>query len=409
MKAAQAHHTFGQWLKNSAGLPLLAVLIVAAASFSVAFTWGMPQAVSPETTSTWQVDTIAPVRPLTEAYHRFNREGTDPVVYPLWHFVILDVVYAPYIAHQYFTGALTDPHSDYPYGADHPREFFTSLTLIARGLSLVMALGIVIAVFEITRNLFSREAALWSALLTALIAPLSYYAKTSNLDVPYLFWMSLAVWQIVLIAEHGRLRNFLAFAAFAAFAVASKDQAYGYFVFTPLLLIYLHSLRTNYTASAAALLRSSFSKPIVLTAVLGVLSYAVANNLLFGGFDGFVRHLDFVRAFYAEQLGDTGQPLLDTQLRLFMSSIEITLQLAGPITLLLAATGFFLAVAERRYFAVCLLLLLPASYYLFVLATAGVALPRYLLGTTILMTPFAGHALAQALSVSRLAGYAVPI
>ncbi len=398
---------FGHWLRHAAGFPLLAVLLIACANFSLAFTWGAPQAISPDTMSTWQIDTIAPVAPLTEAYYRFTREGTEPVVYPLFHFVVLDIAYAPYVAYQYLMGGLVDPGSEYPYGAVEPARFFRTLTLIARGVSLLMALGIVIAVFEITRRLFSRQAALWSALLTALIAPLAYYAKTSNLDVPYLFWTLLAVWQIVLIADGGKLRNYLAFAAFAAFAVASKDQAYGFFVVTPLLLIYLHARGRASIPGPSILMRSAVSKPILLTAVTGAFSFALANNLLFGGLEGFLRHIDFARTFYATHLEGGDVLFLNAQLQLLVNAIEISLQMMGPVTVLLVVAGVLLVLSERRYVPVCLLVLLSLSYYVFVLGTAGVVLPRYLLGPVILMMPFAGYAIAQAVTASASLGYSM--
>ena len=406
MSAERYSRAFGAWLTSIAGIPLLAVLIVATINFSVAFTWGMPQATSSDTMSTWQIDTIAPVQPLTEAYYRFTREGAELVEYPLFHYVILDVVFAPYVAYQYLTGGLVNPDGDFPYGAMNPREFFTSLTLIARSLSLAMALGIVVAVFEITRHLFSRNAAIWSALLAALIAPLSYYAKTSNLDVPYLFWTLLAIWQIVLIANNGKLYNYISFAAFAAFAVATKDQAYGFYVCTPLLLIYLHARNTAPSPNWSTILRSAISKPIVLTALVGIVFFSLGNNLLFGGFDGFVRHIDFARAFYDTQLHDSTTPLLEAQLQLVARSIAVVLQFLGPFTLLLVIAGLLLTIAERGYVGICILLLPAASYYLFVLVPAGVVLPRYLLGPAILLLPFAGHALAQLLTIGPFLGYA---
>ena len=98
-------------------------------------------------------------------------------------------------------------------------------------------------------------------------------------------------------------------------------------------------------------------------------------------------------------------PVLNTQLQLLANAIEISLQIMGPVTVLLVVAGLLLALSERRYLPVSLLVLLSLSYYVFVLATAGVVLPRYLLGPIILMMPFAGYAIAQAVTASASLGY----
>ena len=58
----------------------------------------------------------------------------------------------------------------------------------------------------------------------------AYYAHTSNLDVPYLFWGCLAVLSLVRAVARREPRRLRAFAALAALAVGTKDQAYAMFL-----------------------------------------------------------------------------------------------------------------------------------------------------------------------------------
>jgi hypothetical protein len=64
----------------------------------------------------------------------------------------------------------------------------------------------------------------------AVNAPLTYYAHTSNLDVPYMFWACFALLETaraIVRREPRRLRRVF---LFAALAVGTKDQAYAIFL-----------------------------------------------------------------------------------------------------------------------------------------------------------------------------------
>src|SRR5262245_36823846 len=94
---------------------LAALLLLTLANCLVSIRWGLPDGASPESTAPWAVDTIAPMGPLNEAYHRFDRSGEEAVIYPVFHFVVLATADAPYIVACLLTGKLQHPTSSYPY------------------------------------------------------------------------------------------------------------------------------------------------------------------------------------------------------------------------------------------------------------------------------------------------------
>lgn len=388
---------------------LLLVLLVATVNFSAAIGWGLPLAASPQTVAPWPVDTIAPVQPLAEAFNKFTRDGSEWVVYPLFHYIVLDAAYAPFVALEYLRGNLQNPSSSFPYGAVDPRSFFNGLTLLARFVSLAMALGILLTIHAITRELFSRAAALWSTLAAALLAPLAYYATTSNLDVPYLFWVMLAVWQYVLVVKRQQLISYIAFGVCGALAVATKDQAYGFFVLLPLAMAYaLAHHRANGSVTLKKFVMALFSKPILVTALTVIVVFSLANNLLFGGFEGFLRHIHFASTFYAEniQTGKLNVPVATLQLALLERSVALLTNMLGPGSLLLCIGGVVYAFIQRNWLAASLLLFI-AGYYAATLGVANVVLTRYLLGPALLLTPFLGALLANAFERRRTAAVAV--
>lgn len=373
-------------------LKIILVFVVAISAFVTGIRWGLPQAANPETVQPWALDTIAPIAPLNEAYYGFTRSGNEYVVYPLFHYVVLSVAYAPYVGLQLLNGNLAEPSSTFPYGLVDIVRACQDLTLIARGVSLLMALGIICLVFKMTDCLVGRSAALWATLCASLIAPLSYYAKTSNLDVPYAFWVCLAIWRFLHILDRQNLKDYLLFGGFTALAVATKDQAYGFFVLAPFVLAYARarSLSIPGDVSLWQWCVALLSKPMILGGASALFFYAAANNLFFGGLDGLLRHLSYGSDIYDYRLTtESAFYSIASQVQLLGQSGVILLQILAPVSLGLAIFGIVCAVRERNWKLLSLLTFI-VSYYVFVIAVFNLVFARYLLVPSILLTPFIG-------------------
>jgi hypothetical protein len=366
-------------------------LLIAFLSFVPGIDWGLPEATSPETVEPWAIDTVAPIMPLNEAYYKFTRSGNEWLVYPLFHFIVLDFVYAPYIALQYFSGNLEKPSDTFPYGIEDPIAFCRTLTFLANAVSLLMALGIVIIVYQITAELFSARAGFWASLMTALLAPLSYYAKTSNLDVPYIFWSCLAFWQYIRIIKRQHIRHYIAFAIFAALAIATKDQAYGFFALIPLVILYALARKIcgRKTVGLRELGSALFSKPAFGAVCAGAGVFAVANNLIFGGWPAFIDHLAFHRSLLNQRLEVTDIYTVAKQFSLLQESAGLLIEAFGYGSFVLCLGGILQAFIKRQWLAASTLLF-AVSYYTLCLAVVGLVFIRYLLAPAIMLTPFAG-------------------
>jgi hypothetical protein len=106
----------------------------------------------------------------------------------------------------------------------------TSVAVAARVVSLAMSLGIAWSVARIAEELRGRRAGWCAAAFVGVCAPLTYYAHTTNLDVPYLFWGCLALLALVRAVTRDEPKLLRRWAVFAALAVATKDQAYALFL-----------------------------------------------------------------------------------------------------------------------------------------------------------------------------------
>jgi hypothetical protein len=382
--------------------PLLAILLIAFAIYITGINWGLPQAANAGSVNPWALDTVAPVAPLNEAYHKFTRTGNEWVTYPLFHYIVIDTFYAPYIGFQYVTGNFENPSSSFPYGIKDPKSFLEDLTIIARLISLAMALGIIIIFYKIARELFSREAAIWTALFVVLIAPISYYAKTSNLDVPYMFWLSLSVWQYVLLVKHHHIRHFVMFGIFGALSIATKDQAYGFYVLIPFVIAYAVFTRQKQDQPGyLGYARAIVSLPVIYTGIATVITYVLANNLLFGGLDGFLRHMELGGKLYENRFTIHGDPhSLKNQLQLWYESAVIIFESVGIAFPVLGLIGIYFAFKNRLWLALSILIF-SISYYLFVIAAWNGVFSRYLLMPLLILTPFAGYACTRLLETGK--------
>jgi len=371
---------------------LWGILAVALCLLVTGIHWGLPRAVSPGTTAPWGYDEVAPLQPLTEAYYRFTRSGVDFLGYPLFHYMVLSAVYAPYVLLLMATGRL-EPSAVFPYGMQDPLATCRDLVLLARSAQVLITLGLILAVYDLARRMLGRRAALWAAAMTALLPTVVYYGKVSTLDIPYTFWVLLACGSAARIDQaSGRLRHYLGFGIFCALAVATKDQAAGYVLLLPLLLAAIRYRDSGPGKPLARLFGALAGREMVLGLAAAVLAFALANNLLFG-FSGYVKH---IRAAIEMNVGNREvSPDLAGQIQLARRCAELLLPVLGPAAAL-AALGLASSLRRKRWVLLGLVLLPIAGHHLLILARFGFVIPRFLMAGSVLLTLLGAAALRDA-------------
>ena len=100
-----------------------------------------------------------------------------------------------------------------------------------------MGMGIVALTYAMARENFGHRAAVFAAAILTVAMPLTYYAKIVNLDVPYVFWLSVSLLFYLRMYRTGRARDFYLFALAGVAAICTKDQAYGFFVLPAAVMI----------------------------------------------------------------------------------------------------------------------------------------------------------------------------
>ena len=103
---------------------------------------------------------------------------------------------------------------------------------------MLMSAGIVVSAFLTAKTLWGLTAGTIAAVFVMLMYPMFYYGRTSHVDVPALFWTSLALLVFARVLKEGlSVRRAIWFGLLAGLAVATKDQSYGILLCLPLAVL----------------------------------------------------------------------------------------------------------------------------------------------------------------------------
>jgi hypothetical protein len=304
--------------------------------------WGLP--------GSWVAIELKPAYVLGALSQHFSHGWFD--AYPPVHFYVLSAAWSPLLLLSWLDRMTFDGVVGY-----------TSLVLVSRFVSLVMAAGIVIAACVCGTHAFGRRAGVAAAAIAASITPFLYYAKTANVDVPYLFWWALSMVFFLQLLDGGRPIDYVLFASAATLSVCTKDQAYGLYLLLPPVIVVQIWRENRAAAVPAAFWRALIDRRLIAAAVTSVLLFALCQNLLFN-FGGFMEHVRFITgpgsaAYRVYEPTPAGHlELLRETMRLIQISMGWPLFIVG-------VAGLAMALAAPGLRRIAVWLLAPVvSYYL---------------------------------------------
>jgi hypothetical protein len=199
------------------------VLFGVAVLHGTAITWGLPAS------DGWDVDGIAPRDFLPGVIETFT--PGHYFTYPPFHLLLLALLTLP-VSLVTLARAPSLASSDV-IAAFLTVPVMTTFALTARIVSFLMSLGVVMLVGQLAKSIFDApNARAWAMAVAGVEVAGTYYAHTTNLDMPALFWALCALVALVQALGADEPRRLRRVAVLAAFAVASKDQAYAVLVLT---------------------------------------------------------------------------------------------------------------------------------------------------------------------------------
>lgn len=364
---------------NLIPIGLLVLLLGSLGLNLVGITWGLPAEQS------WSNDDIAPLGPLKAAYDRF----LTFTKYPPVHYVLLALVYAPYMCFLLLTGGLTSPTAIYPYGFTDPNTALSICILLARITSAFMGVGIVYFAFRATCLLgMGYRAALIAGTITAFNAYVLLFSHLSNVDVPSLFWLSISFCYFLRLQQGWKTRDAILLGLAAALALGTKEQIYSYLVgFALLLLVPWWRAQVSIRPLATGFVSFLFTYVLTQNLILGWSGYVERLQHWIGG-PGVANWVEF-EATVAGQIG-----LANKFLGQLVDGVTWPVALA-------CIGGIGIAVRNKR--EILLPLLGPAIfYYVGTIALIRFTYPRFTMPCILAIAPLVGLFLSNLLEGKRL-------
>lgn len=253
------------------------------------------------------------------------------------------------------------------------------LHLAMRLVTVLLGAGVLASTYLLVRQWFGRAEALTAVWLAGLGVCFLYYAKTANVEVPYLYGLMLTFVCFGGFVRTGAVTYLPWLAAMGTLAVCTKDQAAGYLVMMlPSLPLIGAWHAGGGVVDSASLRRVLWRREWGISAalVLGivVLSYQAS-------WETMAAHLATVQA-------GRYPPMVEAtvwgQLRLLGMSAELLAFMAGPPVFICGLAGVVLAASCRQWTWLLVLLLPVASYLLGFIAVIRYTYDRFLLAIAVL-------------------------
>lgn len=364
--------------------PVLRWILLGSAALNVAgIWWGLP--------AHWVAAEVTPKTVFEAAQRGFANGWFD--TYPPLHYYLLAAAMSPLVVLERL-GRL-DLATD---------TGVALLSVAGRMVSVIFAAGTIVAAARCGSRLFGPRAGLLAAAACALGAPFIYYAKTANTDLPYVFWFSVSMVFYLRFLDERRRRDVVGFAAAAAAAVCSKDQAYGLYLLMP--LPFVHAIWRDKRAAGApwALLRSVVDRRLIAGTFTAAVLFAVFHNLPFN-LSGFRKHVEYIVGPGSVNY-QVFEPTFDGQRQLLLLTIELIQQNMGWPLFVAAVAGVALGLSHAAMRRASIHLLVPAvSYYLTFIAVVLYDYDRFVLPIGFSLAIFAGLAVDRFLGVGARLGW----
>jgi hypothetical protein len=376
-----------KWIASACAWPSLRWILLASLALNLAgIWWGLP--------GSWVAIELKPPYILDALSRHFSHGWYD--AYPPVHFYLLSAAWSPLLILSALDRLTFDGTAAY-----------TALVVISRLVSVAMAGGIVAAACVCGSRAFGPRAGLIAAAIVAVTAPFLYYAKTANVDVPYLFWWALSMVFYLRLLATGRLRDYVFFAAAATLSVCTKDQAYGLYLLAPFACVEQIWRLERRAGVPRAWLRALGDRRIVAAAVTAGGLFALCHNLLFNA-DGFIAHVRFITG-PGSGAYRVYEPTLAGHLELLRATIHLIEVSIGWPFFVAGTAGMALAIATPSLRRMAIWLLLPAvSYYFGFINVILYNYDRFVLPMCFVLAIFGGLACDRLLALGARYRYQVP-
>lgn len=327
----------------------------------------------------WLGDEITPTVVLDGIAHRFSDGWWG--WYPLVHFYVLTIVYSPVL----LLAALGQ--------ADLSRGiWYDVLAALSRGVVWLEGAGILVAVYLCGKRLRSAWSGVYGAAALATLVLFVAYSKVSNIEIPYVFWFAVALVFYLRFVESPTARDAALFALAGGLSVTSKDQAYGLFLVTPLVVVARIWKERRANGEAMAIVRSLIDVRVIGAGIVFLAIYAVGNNLFFN-YSGTRTRMEFLSSSGARMVADFDmfEAMPARRLGVVAQTVRLAQQSSGWPMFAVGIVAWLSALWHRttRHFAIALTAVV-LGYYVGFINLVMYCYDRFLLPVLVVQAVIAG-------------------
>lgn len=349
--------------------------------------WGLPSL------QDWAVDAIDPNDVMTGLEQGFSNGWGSR--YPPFHYYILVVLYSYFFLLNHLN--LIDIKDSL--------LLYTILIFMGRLLSVVMGTLTVFFVYLSAKQIFKKNdstilSAIFSALITALICPSIYYAKTLNLEIPYVFWFSVSLLFYIKALKYHRFIDYLLFFVITIISICTKDQAYGLYILTVPFVIFDYYLWEKKQSNSITLASCLVKPKIIIPFLAGIFLFSLIYNFPFN-IEGFLIHIKELddASYNSSNFLNRPENNLEQHLNLSFHCLkDIQFSFSWPI-FIICFLGLIAAIFNWKKNHLLICVLIPGiSYYLFFLNFILYSRDRFLIPICIILSFFGGKFIADILN-----------
>jgi len=365
-------------LKKKENLPILFILSLSFILVACGVWWGLPGSRG------WASDELIPSIIFKAVESHFDHGWFH--VYPPFHYYLLALIYSPfYVIHKF---GLIDIFN---------YSFHTILFFLGRFISIIYGVATVYVIYLWALEIFDRKASLFAALIASLMPPFIFYAKIANVDIPYIFWITLSLFFYTRIQKKYRLLDYLFFAGAGSLAICTKYQAYGFYILTPLAIVFSHHLAKKKQNPQARFIHSLIDRKIILSFLLAVLIFLLVHNVFFN-FQGFLNNVKWAAGPGKSYPRIYENTIVGHSTMLWQTLKHLRFSLGWPL-FLACGLGLFTSILQRKKNKLLLWTLIPGtSYYIFFISFILANYDRYLIPLGIILSLFGGKFLSEFLN-----------
>lgn len=356
------------------------------------FWWGAPHATAADRVQAWGVDDGAPLAPMADVHNILQPKADRNLGYPLMQSFMITAAYAPYLGWLRVSGQFAAPAPAYPFGLADPAAALRNLTLIAHFLSVLAAVGAVLAAYDAARVLWGQRTAGLAGVFALSIYPMFYYARTSNPEAPLLLFSAAALAAFARCLMLGiTTRRMMWMGIFIGAALATKEPTLATFIALPFVLLVLHVRRSK----AAGVRGKAFWQPLLAGALAAFIVFGFGSGL-FVDPKFYFAHVEFARE-RVQILANAEIPWVKSYPRTLQGHVELFGALASYLVDAMTWPGVVLALAGallawRREPLTALVVLPAATYFAVLFWAARAGQLRYLIPVALVLSLFAARA-----------------